>query len=83
MGNILTAGMGKVLDIHTTLALKAASYVFLIRESIPYLLLRYGRLKIHLSPLSSFWGVAHTSALLVVGELSLHKQHVEDKFRGN
>ncbi len=44
-----------------TFALKAASYVFLIRESIPYLLLRYGRLKIHLYPLSSFWGVAHTS----------------------
>jgi hypothetical protein len=41
-----------------TFALKTASYVFLILESIPYLLLRYGRLKIQLSPLSSFWGVA-------------------------
>jgi len=27
-------------------------------DSIPYLLLRYGRLKTHLYPLSSFWGVA-------------------------
>src|SRR4030042_5515057 len=42
-----------------TLALKAASYVFLIRASIPYLLLRYGRLKNHLYPPSRFWGVAH------------------------
>jgi hypothetical protein len=41
--------------------LKAASYVFLIFESIPYLLLRYGRLKIHLYPLSSFRGVVQTA----------------------
>jgi hypothetical protein len=29
---------------------------------IPYLLLRYGRLKMHLSLLSSFWGVAQCPA---------------------
>jgi len=42
------------------LALNAASYVFLIPDSIPYLHLRYGRPKIHSYPLSSFWGVAQT-----------------------
>jgi hypothetical protein len=40
--------------LKATFALKAASYVFLIRESIPYLLLRYDRFIIHLYPLPSF-----------------------------
>jgi len=34
-------------------------------EIIPYLLLRYGRLKIHLYPLSSFWGVAQDFVMYV------------------
>jgi hypothetical protein len=34
--------------------LKAASYVFRMPIIITYLLLRYGRLKMHLNPLSSF-----------------------------
>jgi len=35
-------------------ALKAASYVILILKGIPYLLLRYGRLKNHIFPMSNF-----------------------------
>jgi len=50
-----------------TLALKAASYVFLILNSIPYLLLRYGRLKIPLKHLSNFWGVAHQTRVIPRG----------------
>jgi len=38
--------------------LKAASYCFLIRSIIPYLLVKIWQVKTHLNPLSSFWGPA-------------------------
>ena len=51
---ICAIALSPLAALKAILALKAASYVFLIPDSIPYLPLRYGRPKIHLYPLSRF-----------------------------